>query len=55
LSLIILGPEAKKIYDEALTFVKKIIDENLFVAKGIVGIYPGIFIFLFYAVFFIFF
>ncbi|CAG8656232.1 7940_t:CDS:10, partial [Funneliformis mosseae] len=36
-----VGPEAKKVYDEALAFVKKIIDEDLFVAKGIVGIYPA--------------
>lgn len=40
---LILGLEAKKIYEEALIFIKKIIDEKLFTAKGIVGIYPGIY------------
>ncbi|CAG8662459.1 3553_t:CDS:10, partial [Gigaspora rosea] len=33
--------EAKKLHEEALTFIKKIIDEKLFVAKGIVGLYPA--------------
>ncbi|CAG8568101.1 1896_t:CDS:10, partial [Acaulospora morrowiae] len=36
-----VGAEAKKIYDEALVFIKKIIDKKLFVARGIVGIYPA--------------
>jgi hypothetical protein len=50
----ILGLEAKKIYEEALIFIKKIIDEKLFTAKGIVGIYPGIYFLLlfFYIIFF---
>ncbi|RIB05894.1 5-methyltetrahydrofolate-homocysteine methyltransferase [Gigaspora rosea] len=36
-----VGAEAKKLHEEALTFIKKIIDEKLFVAKGIVGLYPA--------------
>ncbi|GBB90838.1 hypothetical protein RclHR1_17940001 [Rhizophagus clarus] len=36
-----VGSEAKRIYEEALIFIKKIIDEKLFTAKGIVGIYPA--------------
>ncbi|RIA89943.1 methionine synthase [Glomus cerebriforme] len=36
-----VGPEAKKVYDEALALIKKIIDEKLFFARGIVGIYPA--------------
>ncbi|CAG8445390.1 5551_t:CDS:10 [Ambispora gerdemannii] len=33
--------EAKKIYDEAQAFIAKIIEQKLFTARGIVGIYPA--------------
>ncbi|CAG8669330.1 8054_t:CDS:10, partial [Cetraspora pellucida] len=33
--------KSKKLYEEALVLIKKIIDEKLFVAKGIVGLYPA--------------
>ncbi|CAG8591514.1 7489_t:CDS:10, partial [Ambispora leptoticha] len=35
------GAEAKKIYDEAQALIAKIIDQKLFTAKGVVGIYPA--------------
>ncbi|KAG9294279.1 hypothetical protein G9A89_021638 [Geosiphon pyriformis] len=36
-----VGSEAKKVHDEAQAFIEKIINEKLFTAKGIVGIYPA--------------
>eukprot|EP00041_Stephanoeca_diplocostata_P026308 m.706541 g.706541 ORF g.706541 m.706541 type:complete len:1273 (+) comp22933_c0_seq1:226-4044(+) len=36
-----VGAEAKKLFDDATAMLKKIIDNKLLVAKGIVGIYPA--------------
>ncbi|RHZ77386.1 hypothetical protein Glove_180g22 [Diversispora epigaea] len=36
-----VGAEAKKVYDEAQNLVEKIINDKLFVARGMVGIYPA--------------
>lgn len=36
-----VGVEAKKVFDDATKMLKEIIDKNLLVAKGIVGIYPA--------------
>ncbi len=35
------GPEAQKLFDDAQTLLKKLTDENIIQAKGVVAIYPA--------------
>ncbi|TAE75267.1 MAG: methionine synthase [Bacteroidetes bacterium] len=37
----IVGVEAKKLYADAQKLLKKVIDENLLTAKGVIGFYPA--------------
>lgn len=36
-----VGPEAKKLYEDASNLLKKIVDENLLEARAVYGIYPA--------------
>ncbi|MGC8744274.1 MAG: methionine synthase [Verrucomicrobiia bacterium] len=35
------GEQAKKLYDDAIKYLEKIVNENLFVAKGVYGLFPA--------------
>ena len=36
------GEEAKKLYDDALVYLKEVIDTNLITARGVFGLYPAV-------------
>jgi len=36
-----VGPEAKKLFDDAQTLLKRVLDEKLFTAKGVIGFWPA--------------
>jgi 5-methyltetrahydrofolate--homocysteine methyltransferase len=37
----LVGDEAKKLYDDAQVLLKRIVDEKLFTAKGVIGFWPA--------------